>query len=192
MADAEKKPTEKIKKESRKHPRVAVYLKVTSSGIPKLKEYSTCSYNLSLGGIMLVITPPLKNASEIKINDQLTLSFVISTKSGLLNILSKVVWVKDYVLTPESESASCLGIEFLSVPEETKVLINAFLKGDLSSKAKTEKKTCRDCIHFKPNAKSKYAFCMLHRITILNSEADPSLSFNQIYSYPCKDLKLKE
>lgn len=186
------KPLERIKKESRKHPRIAVYLSVSASNVPVLEDHSLCSYNLSRGGMMIVAVPPLKDPADIDIGGRTTVSFTVSTKEGTFNIPSQTVWVKHNVLTPEGEKASCIGVKFLELSERIAAVIDTFLKEGPVSKqeeAKSHKKTCRDCVHFKDNAGSRYAYCKLHRITVLNSEADLTMSFNQIYTYPCQDLK---
>ena len=193
MGINDNKPLERIKKESRKHPRIAVYLKISSSGNPKLDSHTICSYNLSLSGMMLVVTPPLAGKGDLQLGETLILSFVVSAKAGTLQIPSKIVWVKERVLTPENEEATCIGAEFLEMHATTKAILSIFLKAQENDKKKvTVKKTCRDCVSFVENKGSKYAFCQLHRITILNDDSDMTLSFNQIYSYPCKDLKIKE
>ena len=182
---------ERIKKESRKHARVAVYLKISDPPAPKLKEYTVCTHNLSLGGMMIVVTPPLKTLDELKVGENMEMSFVISIKAGVMNIPSRVAWTKEKVLTPDNEEASCAGVEFLSLSEQHKGLITEFLKEKIEKDAKARKKTCRECSMFKENPGSKYSFCEFHRITVLNSDENLTLSFNQIYLYPCKEFKPK-
>jgi len=183
---------EKIKKESRKHARIAVYMKVSADGVPNLAGHDFCSYNISEGGIMFVSVPPIQNQT-LQVGDKVALSFVINPKAGLFNLNSDIVWVKNEVLTPENKEATCIGAKFINAPESVKHSIASFIKEGLpSNKPKDLKNTCRDCTHFKENVGSKYAFCQLHRITILNSTEDLTMSFNQIYSHPCKDLALKD
>jgi len=191
MSDNPDRPIEKIKKESRKHPRIAVYLNVDSKKIFKLKDHTICSYNLSFGGMMLVATPPMKG--ELEIGEKINISFVIEIKSGFVKIPSQVVWVKEKVLTPEKEIATCIGIKFLDLQDEVRNMINSFISGkDTNIEVKTTKVTCRSCIYFKENVGSKYAYCKLHRITILNTDENLTLSFNQIYTHPCKDHKVQK
>ncbi len=187
------KSIERIKKDSRKHQRIAVYLNIHDSKVPKLKGHNICSYNLSLGGMMIVITPPATKDTPLSIGEKIELSFAIDTNIGSVALPSQIVWVKELVLTPENEQATCAGVKFLDAPGKIQNMINDFLEGKTKKEDETQaKKTCRDCIHFKENAGSKYAFCKLHRITILNSTEDLTLSFNQIFSHPCKDLKEKK
>ena len=66
---------EKIKKESRKHPRVAVYIKVSSAAPPELKERIMCTHNLSADGMMLVITPPI-TSEFLKVGQKINLTLM--------------------------------------------------------------------------------------------------------------------
>jgi c-di-GMP-binding flagellar brake protein YcgR len=182
---------ERIKKESRKHARIAIYLKAAGTQDPKLADSTISSYNFSVGGAMLVITPQIKAETDLKTGEEIILSFVISTKAGITTVPSQIVWIKEKVLTPENEEASCIGVKFAEISEATKTLISNFLKGEIEKDQKSKKKTCRDCSFFKDNPTSKYAYCESHRITVLNSDENLTLSFNQIYLYPCKEFKPK-
>jgi c-di-GMP-binding flagellar brake protein YcgR len=181
---------ERIRRDSRKHPRISVYLTLEGTRMTKLKGHQLSSHNLSQGGMMIIISPPMPKDNPLLIGEKLTVSFAIDTREGSVDIPGQIVWIKELVLTPDNEQASCAGVRFTEIQPKVAEMIKNFLSGKtLDDARKRAKKTCRDCIHFKENARSKYAFCKLHRITVLNSDQDLTLSFNQIFTNPCKDLK---
>jgi len=113
---------------NRKHSRIPVNVKIENWPIPGLKDYEVYSNDISVGGIMIEVIPPIDDKVLLEKDDYINVAFRLSENEGYLQVSSQIKWIKKNVKNKDGKDVTQIGVEFTVMPDSIESAIDNFLE----------------------------------------------------------------